>query len=227
LSISALFLATAAGSALIGASEQLIGLAELFAGPFGYCGASGPITLPLAVRLQIDQTGTAIGDAFRLRGLFGIDFVLAGDAAWPTEVNPRYPASVEVYESVIDLPLLEWHARACLTSGSEPDAKPVLEQFRAVLDQAESFRAGRTSTKAIVYSPFDFAAPDLVELARSPVFTSSGVQIADRPQKGSLMPEKAPVCTLLATEACTPGLYGLSGALAALVDAFGRNRVAG
>src|ERR1700685_729887 len=45
LPISALFLATAAGTALVGTSDQLIGLEDLLgcASPFTFCGAWGPV----------------------------------------------------------------------------------------------------------------------------------------------------------------------------------------
>jgi len=225
--ISALFLSTAEGTALIGASEQFIGISDLFASPFGYCGGSGPIILSVAIRSQIEKTGEVIASEFGLRGLFGIDFLREGAVAWPTEVNPRYTASVEIYEWVLGLPLLEWHGRACETYDSRNGSKQVLEEFRAALDRAESHRAGRTGAKAIVYAPFSLSVPDLADLARSPAFASKGVQIADRPKTGSQVPEKAPVCTLIAKRAEPPGLAALGGALSALVDEFEQNRVAG
>jgi len=225
--ISALFLATAEGTALIGASEQFIGFADLFDGPFGYCGASGPITLSHAARSQVERTGTVIASGFGLRGLFGIDFLLEGDVAWLTEVNPRYTASVEVYEWVLDLPLLEWHGRACRSYESRHGSKQVLEQFQAALEGAESNRGGRMGAKAIVYAPFTLCVPDLAELARSSEFIAKGVQIADRPKPGSRVPEKAPVCTLLAKRAEPPGLGALREALSALVAQFEQNRVDG
>jgi len=80
--------------------------------------------------------------------------------------------------------------------------------------------------KAIVYAPFSLRVPDLAELARSPAFASKSVQIADRPKTESQVPEKAPVCTLIAKRAEPPGLAALSGALSLLVDAFERNRIA-
>jgi predicted ATP-grasp superfamily ATP-dependent carboligase len=225
--ISALFLAISAGTVLIGASEQFIGISDLFASPFGYCGASGPIVLSTTARSQIEKTGEVIGSGFGLRGLFGIDFLLEGDVAWPTEVNPRYTASVEVYEWVLGLPLLEWHGRACRAYDSRQGSKQVLEQFHAVLDRAELLRNGWTGAKAIVYAPFSLCVPDLAGLSRSPAFTSEGVQIADRPKCGSQVPEEAPVCTLIAKRAKVRGLAAFGGTLSVLVGEFERNRFAG
>ena len=51
------FWRTAEGTVLIGAAEQLIGLAALSAGPFGYCGSIGPIGLSETARRQIAETG--------------------------------------------------------------------------------------------------------------------------------------------------------------------------
>src|SRR5580700_5215505 len=104
---SALYLATSAQTVLIGVSRQLIGETDLNAGPFAYCGSLGPIDLDESLERQIVRYGETIGSEFRLRGLFGIDFVVENDAvAWLTEVNPRYTASAEIFESALGIPLL-------------------------------------------------------------------------------------------------------------------------
>ncbi len=223
--ISALFLGTAEGTALIGASEQLIGLAALSAGPFGYCGSIGPIGLPETARRQIARTGDVTASEFGLRGLFGIDFLLERDVAWPTEVNPRYTASVEIYEWVLGLPLLEWHCRACRAYESRTASRQVAEQFQTLLDAARSKRGGRKAAKAVVYAPFPLCVTDLAGLERSPEFAARGVEIADRPQAGSQIAEKAPVCTLILKQAEPAGVAVFESSLSALAVQFERNRV--
>jgi predicted ATP-grasp superfamily ATP-dependent carboligase len=223
--ISALFLSMADETALIGASEQLIGLEALSARPFGYCGSIGPIGLSETVRRQIEQTGAAIASEFGLRGLFGIDFMLERDLAWPTEVNPRYTASVEIYEWVLELPLLEWHCRACRAYESRPASRQIAEQFQALLDAARSRQAGRMAAKAVVYAPFSLSAPDLAGLERSAHFVVRGVRIADRPKAGARIVEKAPVCTLIAKQAKPAGVAAFESSLSAMAIEFERNRV--
>ena len=106
---SALYVADGRGCRLVGLTRQWIGRAGH---PFGYVGSVGPVRVPEALGRQLDRTGRALAVAFGLRGLFGVDFVLAGGVAWPTEVNPRYTASVEVVEWATGRSLLAMHAAA-------------------------------------------------------------------------------------------------------------------
>jgi predicted ATP-grasp superfamily ATP-dependent carboligase len=223
--ISALFLATGETTVLIGASEQLIGLPALSASPFGYCGSIGPIGLSDVARRQIGWTGTVIASEFGLSGLFGIDFLLDQGVAWPTEVNPRYTASVEVYEWVWEVPLLEWHSRACAALKRTQDSPAVGQQLEAVLHTVGSQRPGRQAAKAVIYAPFSLRAPDLVAMGQSPKFAAAGVQIADRPIAGSPIIEKEPVCTLIMKWASPAGFAAFQSCLAVLAVTLERNRV--
>jgi uncharacterized protein len=227
--ISGLFLSAADGTTLIGTSAQLIGLEALSAGPFVYCGSIGPIDLSETVRRQIVRTGEVTASEFGLRGLFGIDFLLEQEVAWATEVNPRYTASVEIYEWVWGVPLLEWHCRACRayesrTYESRTGSRQVAEQFPPVLDAARSQSAGRQAAKAVVYAPFPLDTPDLVGLERTPAFVSHGITIADRPKPGTRIAEKAPVCTLVAKQAEPPGIAVFESSVSALTAEFVRHR---
>jgi len=226
--ISALFLSTASETVLVGASEQWIGVEELFAGAFAYCGSIGPLLLPEQPLTQIRHVGEVVGREFGLQGLFGIDFVLNEGVAWPTEVNPRYTASVEIYELALGLPLLGWHRRACLCAAGNPVLEGIGDEFRLVIEAAQTHRSGRIAAKAVVYAPFSLTVPDLAILPRSPSFAAASVTIADRPKAGSFVPEKAPVCTLLTSQAGTirqagpTGISVLGPAIAELVTQFER-----
>ena len=106
-SMSAAFL----GNQMLGVTEQLIGTSWLHAKPFHYAGTihepdafepdaqarldNHPL---LARRARMQQLGNDLSSAFGLSGYFGIDFILNGDKPFVVEVNPRYPASVEVVE---------------------------------------------------------------------------------------------------------------------------------
>ena len=98
---SALYLATSAETVLIGVSRQLIGESRFTAGPFAYCGSIGPVNLDEALQRQIVRVRRdhwvripAAGSVWRSTSSWTNDTV-----AWLTEVNPRYTASVEVFES--------------------------------------------------------------------------------------------------------------------------------
>ncbi len=172
---------------MIGVSEQLIGLAALSAGPFAYCGSIGPIAVGgVGSSRQIAQTGEVVACAFGLRGLFGIDLLLdqGTGVAWPTEVNPRYTASVEIYEWVFGLPLLQWHIRACQAHESDSASWRLVEELQSALGAARLERPTRQAAKVIIYAPFPLRAPDLTEVARLHGFGSQNIEIADRPGPG-------------------------------------------
>ncbi len=96
--MSALYDATLRGK-FLGATRQLVGQPWLHAAPFHYCGSVGPLKLDAPVLSALRRLGAVLTNEFRLRGLFGVDFVARDGVPWPVEVNPRYTASVEVLEA--------------------------------------------------------------------------------------------------------------------------------
>ncbi len=106
---AAVYLGDDGGAQLLGATRQLVGEPWLHAAPFHYCGSVGPLVLEPRLRQALDRLGNVLADGCRLRGLFGVDFVLRDDVPWPVEVNPRYTASVEVLEYAAGVPALSLH----------------------------------------------------------------------------------------------------------------------
>jgi predicted ATP-grasp superfamily ATP-dependent carboligase len=100
-SYAAVFAGAETGATLLGVTRQLVGVDVFHAPPFHYCGSVGPWTLAPRTMASIRRLGDVLARAFELRGLFGIDFVLADDVPWPVDINPRYPASVEVLEHAL------------------------------------------------------------------------------------------------------------------------------
>jgi uncharacterized protein len=110
--MSAVFVRARGRVQLIGVAEQLIGTTWLNAEPFHYAGNIGPIDLSDHVRSELLRIGHVLGEQCDLLGLFGVDFVLNDDGPWVVEVNPRYPASVEVYERATGISALALHRTA-------------------------------------------------------------------------------------------------------------------
>jgi predicted ATP-grasp superfamily ATP-dependent carboligase len=232
---SALYLATSAETVLIGMSRQLIGESRLNAGPFAYCGSIGPLDLGACLEAQIVCFGQILGSEFALRGLFGVDFLIDRDSdAWLTEVNPRYTASVEVLESALGIALLGDHVTASAAFGDARRSRQIAEGLQARLTEARQSQGGRMSGKAVIYAPFTLRVPTLVELMHDPRFVARRARIADRPQPGSIVPGRSPVCTLLfddledwcATEGGDSPLSLFEPALSALAAQFEANREA-
>jgi predicted ATP-grasp superfamily ATP-dependent carboligase len=126
--LSVLFLADARRALVLGFNEQWTAAARP-GSPFLYGGAAGGVMLPVAVesdlRLRLDALIAATG----LVGLNGIDFLLRGDEWSVLEVNPRPPATIELYDNDYPLGLLEWHLRAC--RGELPDHAAPVQAVRA------------------------------------------------------------------------------------------------
>jgi predicted ATP-grasp superfamily ATP-dependent carboligase len=177
---SALFLGEGGSARRIGVTRQRVGREGA---PFGYLGSEGPIPVSVELGRQLDRMGDHLAGSFGLRGLFGVDFVLAGGVAWPTEVNPRYTAAVEVIEYATGRPFLLDHARA----------------FGAELDGPENCGPGSLSSvcKVILHATRDLRVPESHQWPRpDPRFWNPPL-VADLPLPGSSIGAGQPVLTLL------------------------------
>lgn len=189
LSISGLFLADGQRATCLGLSRQLVGEPVTHAPPFGYSGSIAPLSLedlPTAAFEQTRRLGELVARDARLVGLFGIDFVWdqVRKVAWLVEVNPRYPASAELYELACGWPLIRWHAeRSC--------AEVRLTEPRC--------RFG----KLVLYAHQTFRVADL----RAIPFSDRVTIIADIPRPESEIACGMPVCTLITQAATTEGCY--------------------
>ena len=120
VSASAVFVCCPAGARLLGVTRQLVGDARAGARPWSYSGSIGPLAVSGAVDGQLRQLGDLLSTRFRLRGLAGVDLVIAHDRAWTVEVNPRYSASVEIVERISGVNALAAHVAACLAADEGP-----------------------------------------------------------------------------------------------------------
>jgi predicted ATP-grasp superfamily ATP-dependent carboligase len=185
--MSAVFVRARGRVHMLGITEQLIGSPWLNAPPFRYAGNIGPIALPRTAHEVVAKVGNIVGEVCGLLGLFGIDFVLEGDIPRVVEVNPRYPASVELLELATGLSALALHRMAF-----DPTALPA----------APNRVSGRVFGKAIVYAAERIRAPertaeDLVARRLLRTEGRSG-KLADVPMPGSVIEAGWPVLTVFA-----------------------------
>jgi predicted ATP-grasp superfamily ATP-dependent carboligase len=208
--VSMMFIAGADVTAF-GACRHIEDRRGLHAGPFGWCGAIGPVELPPRVADVMRQVGEFLAQRFTLRGLFGIDFITDGQTAWPLEVNPRFTATVELLEAA--------HGRSLLA-----------EHLRAFGETADAWNPrrppDRLAAKAIVYTPRPLLVPPWSGLDPTlfpePTDPRELPTVADIPQAGALVPTAAPVCTILATGPDEPTTFQtLRERLRALGEHFG------
>jgi uncharacterized protein len=192
-SMSALFVASSREAELIGVCEQRIGPAFGVPTEFGYAGSIGPITVSDRTRGLLQRLGDTLAREAQLRGLFGIDFILADDIPWLVELNPRYTASVEVLERVLDRSLLAGLCSVPLAPGPSPQ-KGEARKARATITASPPRIVG----KQIVYAIRDLTAPQFELLFQTGGRTSEPPLIADIPAPGTDISASWPICTVFA-----------------------------
>jgi predicted ATP-grasp superfamily ATP-dependent carboligase len=215
---------------LLGVTRQLLSGPVHPAGEFAYSGSIGPWTFLPSVLESIKHLGHCLASEFQLVGLWGVDFILtdtimsasaleneepsdsglavARGAIVPIEINPRYPASVEVLERAGDFSAVAFHIAAC-RPGTLPPALPC--------------STGKTHSMKIVGKQIVYA---LRPMAISPRFADACLQVAlagpnpllaDIPHPGAQFNAGQPVLTVFADGATESAV---SAALAARSEAI-------
>jgi predicted ATP-grasp superfamily ATP-dependent carboligase len=181
---SAVFVGAGGRSVLLGATWQLVGMGWTGGAEFCYAGSIGPMKLPSHLEAQWYGIGNCIAERFGLLGLFGVDAILDGSTVWPIEVNPRYPASVEVLERALGIQAMRIHANACLLRRL-PDEVP---------------RAGtRWCAKTILYALADVVVTDRFgRFAQEQMKPWPWPNLADVPEVGTSVFKGRPVTTVFA-----------------------------
>lgn len=182
---SAVFVADGVKSVLLGITEQLIGKPEFGAAGFTWCGNIFPLETDQeageVLITEIDQICLKLTRFFGLRGINGIDFVLSKPENIPflMEVNPRYPASVEIIEAAFGLPAFDIHVKGCQGEAYNFPLK-------------EKLPPSRYYGKAIVYAKKTAEIPP-----ESPNWVLENRR--DIPFPGEIVKKGHPICTVFAT----------------------------
>jgi uncharacterized protein len=198
---------------LLGVTRQLVGEAWLHARGFRYCGSLGPLRPEPKLRQALERAGHVLADGCRLRGLFGVDFILRDGVPWPVEVNPRYTASVEVLEYAAGVPALALHRRAFDPAAPDPPAPgasagPWLGKAILFARQALTFPEDGPWLSALRTTPPPWEAP----------------AFADIPPAGQRIEAGRPVLTFFAQGESEAGCLARLREIAADLDCrlFGR-----
>ncbi len=181
-----------------GRRAVVLGLTEQLHRPpgFQWAGNVVPPRLPAAELTELDGQLRAVcaevAARFGARGAFGVDAIWDGRHAWVLEVNPRPPASLELFGPGS----FEAHVRGARALGL-PTVPPV----------------DRFIVKLVLYADRDVRAPDLG-------WWPPGL-VRDVPHAGEEIRRGAPVCTLVSAEADVSGLVERGAQLlSALQDAI-------
>ncbi|MFK7815788.1 MAG: ATP-grasp domain-containing protein [Gammaproteobacteria bacterium] len=139
--------------------------------PYAYAGAINQVKLDDSLQKAALKYTKVLIKEFELVGLNSIDFIYANDSIYVLEINPRIPATYELYESKYG-ELIEQHIQACLHQIlPKTRSKPLLRAH------------------AIVYAPTEIMIPGDM---------SWPLWAADRPQSQEVIKKFEPVCSIFA-----------------------------
>ncbi len=192
--VSALLLLDGLRCRILGATRQLIGLRDLGASQFGYAGNLGPLRLPDGITERLERFGCRITTEWGLRGLIGVDAIWADPEFAILEVNPRYTASVEVWERLTGVPVIELHCAAC-----EQSARGRLSMHEPISMPNDVFLA-----KGVIYAEESGVFPDSGpwDEALAGVDSVGGIDAptwADIPWPGTPLTPGHPILTIFAS----------------------------
>jgi uncharacterized protein len=167
--VSALILADGRRGMVLGFSAQWS--APSPSQPFRYGGAVRPAVLTPQLAEAMTGAVERLVAAVPLVGLNSADFLVAGDAFWLLEINPRPGATLDIFEPA-DASLFALHVDAI--RGSLPECAPILSGAAA---------------SATVYAPHEIASMPALDWPE---------WAADRQNADTSVSAGAPVCTVIA-----------------------------
>ncbi|MGL6096176.1 MAG: ATP-grasp domain-containing protein, partial [Fimbriiglobus sp.] len=172
-------------SRTLGVSRQLVGEVWLHGRPFQYCGSVGPLDYSDDLAQGVVMLAKRLAKLVGLSGVWGVDYIATGEDQIPIEVNPRYTASAEVFDTWPDYPVRPWFF---------PNAPKSPARIRP------RFTAGKVVGKAVYYAPcpitFPAAGPWDDSLARA-ADVCHRPDFADIPHPGDRIEPGQPVLTIL------------------------------
>jgi predicted ATP-grasp superfamily ATP-dependent carboligase len=202
---SVVFAADGRRAVPLGLSVQLVGDPKLGGTGFRYGGSlmGHPAALFSESETLVENAvrmAAAVTVEFGLIGLNGIDFIARDGVPYPIEVNPRYSASMELFERIHGVSIFETHRQAC--HGTLP---------------ARPRDPGQVEGKAVVYARRNITLGDTRRWLRHGSY-------ADVPHPGEKITRGHPICTVFAAASDPATCYTLLIRRAAAVYRSGLSR---
>lgn len=139
--------------------------------PYAYAGAINNVDIAESLKSTAIHYAQSLIKVFKLVGLNSIDYILSGNCVYVIEINPRVPATYELYETKYG-DLINEHISVCKTKNFSS------RQWSKLL-----------RAHAIVYAPETIKVPNDFSW---PLWT------ADRPHAGEIINQYQPVCSIFA-----------------------------
>jgi uncharacterized protein len=192
------FVSDGSTSLVLGITEQFA-LGKPFTGRlYGYAGNVFPLQTSNSRKLFAELSDIAqwLTVEYQLVGLNGVDFILHEDECWVIEVNPRYSASMELFEHAYGVSMIKLHLLAC--SGRWEEVKRAVEEMgvEETLSGPECFWG-----KRVIYT----RSRRQVRPQRSGLKDEAWARemqthgLRDLPFPGDVIPARHPVATAIAS----------------------------
>ncbi|RCS50599.1 ATP-grasp domain-containing protein [Bremerella cremea] len=172
---------------LIGVSQLQVGAKYDAPGEFVFAGATSVAWSELGCEGELRELITMIHESANLVGLWGIDYIQA-DRPVMLEVNPRWTATMPLYERVTGTSLMPWHLMACREHS--------LCDFSPVPGRCSGVRIVY-ATQAIVWTD-DHRGRLAEEFALSRESSLAKPVVADIPTLGTRIEVGHPICSIYA-----------------------------
>jgi len=194
IAASATFLSDGRDWVLLGTSRQIPGDILLPTQGFRYAGNVVPLAVPTGfdtqrIERQVRQLPAVLVGEFGLKGLNTVDFIATEEGICVLEVNPRWSASVELFEAALDVSLFGQHVEACR-------GNPIHVDSTLPLCVPGEHAQGQFYGKAIVHAEEPGRARYLDKAAVARLYLDG---VRDIPHPRARMRGGQPVCTVLAT----------------------------
>jgi len=189
ISCSGLFLAKKTTSQLVGVTRQIIDKRFTGGKHFSYAGSIGPVTLSIEQEATIDRIGTVLTSGLELQGLFGVDFICQEDKVWVLEINPRFPASAEIFDHAFGISLVDLHFQAC-QGNPTPEVLPVEKQVqwgKAILYADRPCTINAECSNTWLEQTMRTNSPE----------NQNGVYLADIPAAGTVLTTGSPILSIV------------------------------
>lgn len=186
VSAAAVLVCSNEGGQVFGVTRQLVGDARAGAKPWHYAGSLGPLPVGKEIDSQLKKLSDLLSQRFQLRGLVGVDLVIANNLAWVLEINPRYSASVEVIERITGKSAMAEHVAACRGKAAA----------KAAADSPSAAACG----KVVLFAKYDVTISPAFHrwaLAQASVDLEQ-CRLADIPEAGQRLSIGQPVLTVFA-----------------------------
>jgi predicted ATP-grasp superfamily ATP-dependent carboligase len=170
---SACFVADGEKTVVLGLTRQYAGVSELGAPPFVWCGNVTDFE-DAQLSDRITNAIQRIVSVFGLIGLNGIDYINKPLGPVLLEINPRPPASFELFERLLGINAFQLHK----------------DSYRGILPEKLPLpHSGEVWGKGILYANRELRIANYI-------FKNSD-NIVDIPHPGEIIPIGAPICTIL------------------------------